>query len=71
MVDRLSEAGFPVIEVTGFVHPRVIPALRDAEEVCARIRRRPGTIYRALVPNARGAERARGQGSTNSSASPR
>lgn len=62
MVDRLSEAGFPVIEVTGFVHPRVIPALRDAEEVCARIRRRPGTIYRALVPNARGAERARGAG---------
>jgi hydroxymethylglutaryl-CoA lyase len=62
MVDRLSEAGFPVIEVTGFVHPRVIPALRDAEEVCDRIRRRPGTIYRALVPNARGAERARGAG---------
>jgi len=62
MVDRLSEAGFPVIEVTGFVHPRLIPALRDAEEVCARIRRRPGTIYRALVPNARGAERARGAG---------
>lgn len=58
MVDRLSEAGLPVIEVTGFAHPRVIPDLRDAEEVCARIRRRPGTIYRALVPNARGAERA-------------
>jgi hydroxymethylglutaryl-CoA lyase len=58
MIDRLSEAGLPVIEVTGFVHPRVIPELRDAEEVCARIRRRPRTIYRALVPNARGAERA-------------
>lgn len=58
MIDRLSEAGLPVIEVTGFVHPKVIPTLRDATEVCARIRRRPGTIYRALVPNARGAERA-------------
>ncbi len=58
MIDRLSEVGFPTIEVTGFVHPRFIPALRDAEEVCARIRRRPGTVYRALVPNARGAERA-------------
>jgi hydroxymethylglutaryl-CoA lyase len=58
MVDRLSQAGFPVIEVTGFVHSRVIPNLRDAEEVMARIARRPGVTYRGLVPNARGAERA-------------
>ena len=58
MVDRLSEAGFPVIEVTNFAHPRVIPHLRDAEEVMARIKRRPGTIYRTLAPNPRGAERA-------------
>jgi hydroxymethylglutaryl-CoA lyase len=58
MIDRLSRAGFPVIEVTGFARSAVIPNLRDAEEVCARIQRRPGTVYRALVPNARGAERA-------------
>lgn len=58
LIDRLSEAGFKVIEVTGFAHPRVIPNLKDAEEVCARIKRRPGTVYRGLVPNARGAERA-------------
>lgn len=58
MIDRLSAAGLPVIEVTGFAHPKIIPSLRDAEEVCARTQRRPGTIYRALVPNARGAERA-------------
>ncbi|ARP88290.1 hydroxymethylglutaryl-CoA lyase [Bordetella genomosp. 9] len=58
MVDRLSQAGFPVIEVTGFVHPRVIPNLQDAEAVCERIARRPGIVYRGLAPNARGAERA-------------
>lgn len=58
MIDRLSEAGFAVIEATGFAHPRVIPNLRDAEEVMAGITRRPGTIYRALVPNAKGASRA-------------
>ena len=58
MIDRLSRAGFPVIEITGFVRNSVIPNLRDAEEVCARIQRRQGIIYRALVPNARGAERA-------------
>ena len=60
MIDRLSEAGFPVIEVTSFAHPRVVPMLRDAEEVIARINRRDGTIYRALVPNKRGALRAIG-----------
>jgi hydroxymethylglutaryl-CoA lyase len=58
MIDRLSNARFPVIEVTGFAHPSKIPNLSDAEEVCARIARRPGTIYRGLVPNARGAKRA-------------
>ena len=58
MVDRISQAGFPVVEVTGFVHPRAVPNLRDAEAVLAGIQRRPGTVYRALVPNARGAERA-------------
>ncbi|HEU5321734.1 MAG TPA: hydroxymethylglutaryl-CoA lyase [Methylomirabilota bacterium] len=58
VVDRLSEAGVPRIEVTSFVHPRVVPQLRDAEEVMARIRRRPGTRYAALVPNDKGAVRA-------------
>ena len=58
LVNRLTDAGFPVIEVTGFVHPDKIPNLRDAEAVLAGIRRRPGTVYRALVPNAKGAERA-------------
>ena len=57
LVDRLSATGLPVIEVTGFAHPRVIPNLADAEEVCARITRKPGVVYRGLVPNARGAER--------------
>ena len=58
IVDRLSEVGFPVIEVTNFAHPRVIPNLRDAEEVMARITRRPGIVYRAQAPNTRGAQRA-------------
>jgi hydroxymethylglutaryl-CoA lyase len=58
MVDRLSDVGFPVVEVTNFAHPRVIPHLKDAEEVMARITRKPGVVYRAQAPNARGAERA-------------
>jgi hydroxymethylglutaryl-CoA lyase len=58
MVDRLAEAGLPQIEVTSFVHPRVVPQMRDAEAVMAGIRRRPGTVFSALIPNDKGAVRA-------------
>jgi len=58
VVDLLSAAGLPRIEVTSFVHPNAVPQLRDAEEVIARITRRPGTRYAALVPNEKGAVRA-------------
>jgi hydroxymethylglutaryl-CoA lyase len=58
VVDRLSATGVPRIEVTSFVSPKAVPQLRDAEEVMARIRRRPGTVYSALVPNDKGAVRA-------------
>jgi hydroxymethylglutaryl-CoA lyase len=58
VVNLLSEAGVPRIEVTSFVHPKVVPQLRDAEAVMAAIRRRPGTRYTALVPNDKGASRA-------------
>src|SRR5438045_9343619 len=58
VVDRLSAAGLARIEVTSFVHPKAVPQLRDAEEVMARITRRPGTRYAALVPNAQGPARA-------------
>jgi hydroxymethylglutaryl-CoA lyase len=57
-VDLLSEAGFPEIEVSSFVSPKWVPQLGDAAEVFARIRRRPGTVYSALVPNERGMEGA-------------
>ena len=58
LVDALSEAGLAKIEVTAFVSPKAIPALRDAEQVLREIRRAPGVVYSALVPNVRGAERA-------------
>jgi hydroxymethylglutaryl-CoA lyase len=58
VVNRLSAAGLPRIEVTSFVHPKAVPQLKDAEEVMAQITRRPGTVYAALVPNDKGAVRA-------------
>lgn len=59
IIERLDAAGVPEIEITGFVHPRVIPSLADAEAVAAGVLRQPHrATLRALVPNLRGAERA-------------
>ena len=58
LVDAMSDAGLAKIEVTSFVSPKAIPQLRDADIVLNEIRRVPGVVYTALVPNLRGAERA-------------
>ena len=58
LCNALSAAGLAKIEVTSFTSPAAIPALKDAEIVMREITRRPGTVYSALVPNLRGAERA-------------
>jgi len=63
-IDALSESGLPYIEITSFVHPKWIPQLADAGEVAARIRRRPGVVYSALVPNRAGLARALDAGMT-------
>ncbi len=57
-VDRLSDAGCRKIEVTSFVHPKWVPQMADAAAVVAGIRRVPGVVYSALVPNMRGFEAA-------------
>ncbi|HEY3226727.1 MAG TPA: hydroxymethylglutaryl-CoA lyase [Planctomycetota bacterium] len=57
-IDALSTAGLHEIEAGAFVSPRWIPQLADSDEVFARIRRTPGVVYSALVPNERGFERA-------------
>jgi hydroxymethylglutaryl-CoA lyase len=57
-VNRLSEAGLPVIEVSAFVSPKWVPQMADASEVFAGIRRQAGIRYSALVPNLAGLERA-------------
>jgi len=59
LVNRLSAAGLPVIEVSAFVSPRWVPQMADAGDVFAGITRRPDIRYTALVPNLAGLERAR------------
>jgi len=63
-VDRLSDAGHKVIEVSAFVSPKWVPQMADATQVFAGITRRPGTRYTALVPNRQGLERAIAAGAT-------
>jgi len=57
-IRRAAAAGIPEIEITGFVHPKVIPQLADADEVARQTVGIPGVTLRALVPNLKGAMRA-------------
>jgi hydroxymethylglutaryl-CoA lyase len=58
LINRLIDAGVSSFEATSFVSPRAVPQLADASEVMALEQRKPGVRLTALVPNARGAERA-------------
>jgi hydroxymethylglutaryl-CoA lyase len=55
---RLIGAGIHYLELTSFVSPRAVPQLADAEELVTRLGRPKGVEITALVPNAKGAERA-------------
>src|SRR3954466_5068360 len=61
-VEKLAEAGLPVIEVASFVSPKWVPQVAGAAAWCAGLPRRPGTRYTALVPNLEGLERAHAAG---------
>ena len=58
VINALIDAGVTSFEATSFVSPRAVPQLADATEVMALLKRKPGVRLTALVPNARGAERA-------------
>ncbi len=58
LTDCLADTGLREIETSSFVHPEAIPPLADAAEVFANLKRRPGVVYSAIVPNEKGAHRA-------------
>jgi hydroxymethylglutaryl-CoA lyase len=62
LLDALMSTGLKRIELTSFVSPRWIPQLADADDLARRVTRRPGIMLSALVPNAKGLERARAVG---------
>lgn len=53
-----AAAGVREIEVGSFVPPKLLPQMADTEELVAFARTLPGLNVVALVPNAKGAERA-------------
>ena len=54
----LIAAGFPVIEVGSFMHPKAVPQMADTDQVFQAIGEVPGVELRALIPNLRGVKRA-------------
>lgn len=62
LIDALSGTGLRFIEAASFVAPSAIPPMAGAAEVMAKITRRPGVVYSALVPNPKGAELATAAG---------
>ena len=62
IIDAMIAAGVRHIEATSFVSPRAVPQLADAQDLLSRLTRRRQAHIAALVPNARGAERALGAG---------
>lgn len=53
-IQQLTDAGLCSIECGGFVSPRWVPQMADTSDVFAKLKRRIGVTYSALVPNEQG-----------------
>lgn len=58
LINALRQAGVQHIEVTGFVSPKWVPQLADAQQVCAGLTADDQVHYSALTPNMKGLEGA-------------
>ena len=59
LINRLTDAGLPVIESGSFVSPRWVPQMADSDAVLAAIKRGLDVSYPVLTPNLKGFENAR------------
>jgi hydroxymethylglutaryl-CoA lyase len=64
LVERLADAGLPVVEAGSFVSPKWVPQMAGSADVLTAIRRRPGVTYPVLVPNEKGLDAALAAGVT-------
>ena len=58
LIERLAHTGLRQIQVTSFVHPRRVPQMADAEQVCAGVPAVDGVEYSAVYLNDVGLRRA-------------
>ena len=62
LVEKLADAGLPVIEVGAFVSPKWVPQMATSSDVFQQIDKRKGVSYPMLVPNLKGLELAHAAG---------
>ncbi len=62
LIEDLVQCGLRRIQVTSFVHPRLVPQMADAEDLCARLPRRQDVVFSGLALNPKGVERAQQAG---------
>ena len=58
LIERLADAGVPVIESGSFVSPKWVPKMADSDKVLQSITQRVGVSYPVLTPNMKGFEAA-------------
>jgi hydroxymethylglutaryl-CoA lyase len=58
LIERLVDAGYDHVEAASFVSPKWVPQMADGAQVMARVPRKNGLTYAALVPNTKGLEAA-------------
>ena len=58
LIERLEQAGLPVIEAGSFVSPKWVPQMASSAELFQQISPKPDISYPMLVPNLKGLESA-------------
>jgi hydroxymethylglutaryl-CoA lyase len=62
LITQLVAAGAKRVEAVSFAHPKLVPAMADAEAVMERVPRPADVSYAGLILNRRGLDRALGTG---------
>jgi len=62
IIGWVADAGIKRIQVTSFVHPKLVPQMADAEEICKGLDHSRDVLYSGLVLNTKGLERAANAG---------
>lgn len=58
LIERLADAGLPVVEAASFVSPKWVPQMAGSSEVFKGIKKQENVSYPVLVPNLKGLESA-------------